>query len=98
MFCIHPGRVMKLLSRCCVILLFVLPNLWGQGTQVAQISGTVRDASGGAIPGAEVKVIQTSTGMSRSVTTGSDGSFVVSSLPRGPVSAGGLDAGIQHLR
>jgi hypothetical protein len=33
--------------------------------QTAEISGDVRDASGLAVPGAEVKVTQTATGVSR---------------------------------
>jgi hypothetical protein len=50
----------------------------------AQISGTVSDASGLAVPAAEVKATQTATGAVRTVTTGADGGYVFSNLPIGP--------------
>ena len=56
--------------------------MWAQAT--SQISGTVRDQSGLAIPGAEVKVTQTATGAVRTVTTDADGGYVLSNLPIGP--------------
>src|ERR1700719_1845335 len=56
---------------------------WGQGS-TAQINGTVRDSSGLAVPGAEVKATQTATGASRTVTSGADGAYVLPSLPIGP--------------
>jgi hypothetical protein len=37
-----------------------------------------------AVPGAEVKVTQTGTGVSRTVASGADGSYVFASLPTGP--------------
>jgi hypothetical protein len=55
--------------------------VWGQ---TSQISGSVRDASGLAIPGAEVKATQTATGLSRSAVSGPDGSYVLPDLPTGP--------------
>src|ERR1700690_2389910 len=59
--------------------------IWAQaGT--AQINGTVRDATGLAVPGAEVKVTQTDTGAVRTATSGADGSYVLPNLPIGPYS------------
>ena len=55
---------------------------WAQAT--SQISGRITDASGAAIPGANVKVTQTATGAVRKVTSGPDGSYVLSNLPLGP--------------
>ena len=55
---------------------------WPQAT--SQISGTVRDQSGLAIPGAEVKVTQTATGAVRTVNAAADGSYVLANLPIGP--------------
>ena len=55
---------------------------WAQGT--AQIGGTVKDASGAVIPGAELKAIQTATGAVRTVSSGADGGFVMANLPIGP--------------
>jgi len=51
----------------------------GQG--LGTIVGTVTDSSGAVIPSATVKVIQTGTGLERSVATNGQGYFVVPSLP-----------------
>jgi hypothetical protein len=56
--------------------------IFGQST--AQISGTVRDPTGGAVPDAEVKAIQTATGASRTVTSGANGAYTLANLPLGP--------------
>jgi len=56
--------------------------VWGQAT--SQISGTVTDQTGLAVPGAEVKVTQTATGAVRTVTAGADGGYVLANLPIGP--------------
>src|SRR5690348_4015493 len=56
---------------------------WAQ-TSTSQINGTVRDASGLAVPGAEVKVTQTATGAMRTTLSGADGSYVLPNLPIGP--------------
>src|SRR5579871_72068 len=57
--------------------------VWGQ-TSTAQMNGTVRDASGLAVPGAAVKATQTATGLVRNATSGTDGSYVITNLPIGP--------------
>lgn len=77
------------------LLLFCLPAVvHSQATAVDQISGMIQDSTGAAIPGAQVKAIQTSTGFSRSATSGPDGSYVLRSLPIGPyrieISAAGF--------
>jgi hypothetical protein len=56
--------------------------IWAQGT--AQIQGTVTDASGAAVPEAEVKVTQTDTSAVRTASTGADGTYTLPSLPVGP--------------
>jgi hypothetical protein len=56
---------------------------WGQ-TSTSQINGTIRDASGLAVPGAEVKVTQTATGATRTILSGTDGEYVLANLPIGP--------------
>src|SRR6266545_3201296 len=50
----------------------------------AQINGTVRDDSGGVLPGATVTATQTDTGFARSVTTDSAGAYTMPNLPLGP--------------
>ncbi len=50
----------------------------------AQISGTVKDDSGGVLPGADVTATQTDTGFKRTVTTESNGAYTLPNLPVGP--------------
>ena len=52
--------------------------LWAQAT--SQITGTVHDPSGGAIPGATVRVTQTDTGFTSSMVTSSQGDYVLPSV------------------
>ena len=56
----------------------------GQAVSTSQITGTVHDSTGLAVPGAEVKVTQIGTGAVRTVTTRPDGGYVLPSLPIGP--------------
>src|SRR5580692_3562572 len=58
-------------------------TMWGQAA-TGQITGTIRDASGLAVPAAEVKATQTATGVSRTVTTGAQGDYTLANLPIGP--------------
>src|SRR5207237_1345408 len=44
-------------------------SAWAQTVAVAQISGTVKDPSGAVLPGVEIKVTQTETGVSRTTIT-----------------------------
>src|SRR5580658_5559747 len=80
---------MKIGSRITriVFLSFGLSVLaWAQALSTSQISGTVQDSSGSAVPGAEVKLTQTDTGAVRTTTSGPDGTYVLPSLPVGPYS------------
>src|SRR5262245_65997517 len=78
-----PGGPMH---RLVVLLLaFFVPAAAGaQTVAIAQISGTVHDESGGALPGVEVEVTQTTTGLTRFVITGESGDYVLPNLPVGP--------------
>ena len=62
-------------------LLFLSTALYGQ---TAQIQGVVQDASGSGVPGAEVKATQIETGAIRTVTSATDGNYVLAELPVGP--------------
>lgn len=66
-----------------VFCLFVLGTcLWGQAT--SQIQGVVLDPAGAAIPSAEIKATQTDTGLVRTATSSTDGTYVLTNLPIGP--------------
>ena len=59
-------------------------TLWSQAVSTSQVSGTVQDSSGAAVPTAQVTLTQTDTGQVRSTVTGTDGSFLLPNLPIGP--------------
>src|SRR5437870_5330008 len=50
----------------------------------AQISGVVTDQSGAILPGVEVKVTQTDTGITRTAVTNETGLYILPNLPIGP--------------
>jgi hypothetical protein len=60
------------------------------------IEGTVKDPSGAAIPGATVQITNVVSGLSRTTTTASDGSFRFTNVPFNPyhlsVSVSGFDS------
>lgn len=51
---------------------------WGQAT--TSLRGTVTDASGSAIRGAQVTVVNPSTNFTRTTETGNDGTYVLPEL------------------
>ena len=67
--------------------------LWAQVT--AQISGTVKDASGAVLPGVEVTATQTATGLVRTAVSNETGSYIVPNLPVGPYK---LEAALSGFR
>ena len=56
--------------------------LYGQAT--SQIQGVIRDETGSVVPAAEIKATQTDTNVTRTTTTGTDGTYVLANLPIGP--------------
>jgi hypothetical protein len=66
-----------------VLILLATAVAYGQGA-TAQISGTVKDTSGGVLPGVDVTVTQTATGLTRSAVTDEGGNYTLTNLPIGP--------------
>ncbi|HUO13559.1 MAG TPA: carboxypeptidase-like regulatory domain-containing protein, partial [Verrucomicrobiae bacterium] len=62
----------KVLTLACLTVFAVAA--WGQATTT--LNGTVTDPSGSAIRGAQVTIVNASTGFKRSVTTSADGTYV----------------------
>lgn len=54
-----------------------------QSSTVGNISGTVRDPQGAAVPNVEVTIQEENTGAQRTVNTDEDGNYTASSLPVG---------------
>jgi hypothetical protein len=82
--------------------LFCLPvlcaGLFAQSAATSQIAGTVQDSSELAIQGAQIRAVQTDTGQTRSAETGSDGGYILPSLPIGPYRLEVNQARLQYLR
>ena len=95
----------SVLAFAALLLTACVMPLWGQAVSSAQISGLVADPSGAAVPGAQVSVTQTDTGLVRTTLSGRDGTYVLPNLLVGPyelkVEATGLEIYVQsgiHLQ
>jgi hypothetical protein len=61
----------------------LLVGVHAQSSTTGNITGTVRDPQGAAVPKAEVTITEDKTGASRTVTANEDGFYNVASLPAG---------------
>jgi hypothetical protein len=86
-------RVSKDVLGIVLVVILTHTPAWAQAT--AQMSGTVRDASGAVLPGVTITVTQTDTGFSRTAVTEGGGTYVVPNLPTGPYK---LEASLQGFR
>src|SRR5919108_3938990 len=73
----------RVLGSVCVLLL-TSASLLAQAGATAQITGIVRDTSGGVLPGADVTATQTATGLKRNTVTDTNGAYTLPNLPVGP--------------
>jgi hypothetical protein len=64
------------------VLVVTCGDIWAQAT--AQISGTAKDQSGAVLPGVEITVTKTDTGITRYTITNETGSYVLPNLAIGP--------------
>src|SRR5688572_7214818 len=77
-------RVLRALLSGLFVVLVAANSSMAQVGSTAQITGTVKDSSGGVLPGADVTATQTETGFKRSSVTDADGNYTLSNLPIGP--------------
>ena len=87
-------RFLRSSSVGVLSLLITASTAWAQ-LSTAQLSGRVTDESGAVLPGVTVAVTQTDTGLTRSVTTNANGTYVMPNLPTGPYR---LEAALQGFR
>ena len=73
----HSIRQIKAFSVLFVCLLTIAGGDMAFGQATGSISGTVTDASGSAVPGANVTVTVPATGLTRSSTTNEAGEYIV---------------------
>src|SRR6266542_2668125 len=69
-------------TSCLVALLFAIPDLQAQ-TTTGGLLGVVRDANGGAVPGAAVKAANAGTNAEFTAVTGDAGQYALRGLPVG---------------
>src|SRR5438270_3346168 len=74
----------RMLSVWLLGLMLIAANFaFGHATASSSLQGTVTDATGAAVVGAEVTITHAATGVTRTVKSGSDGSYRVDPLPVG---------------
>jgi hypothetical protein len=78
------NRVLRGLLGSVLLLLLTSAIASAQAGSTAQISGLVKDTSGGVLPGADVTATQTDTGFKRSTITDGGGTYTLTNLPIGP--------------
>jgi len=67
-----------------ILILVSLPSIAGaQTTAVAEVSGTVTDPSGSAVPGAPLSMTETDKGFTRTTHTDTTGHYALPNLPVG---------------
>lgn len=76
-----------------LVLLVCFPFLYAGAQTTAQVSGTVLDASGGAVAGAQVQITNTDTNAVRTAQSSDDGSYSFPNLPIGPYKLEASKAG-----
>ncbi len=81
-----------------LLLGLVLPSRVLSQVDMGSVSGTVKDASGGVIPGATVTLTNDGTGISISTTSGSVGEYTFSPVKIGHYSVSAEIKGFQKVR
>lgn len=89
--------------RVLALIALLLATFAGSFSAFAQLStasvnGDVRDVSGGAVPGAEITLSNTATGVKRSAVSNSSGNYIFLSLPPGTYTLEAVHTGFQSVR
>lgn len=75
---------MRALGVGVLLVLVSSSSAAAQAVSTASIGGTVRDASGGVLPGVTITATQTDTGFTRTVVSDETGGYTIPSLVVGP--------------
>src|SRR2546430_5234238 len=96
---IHVDRGNARVLLIVLVGILAAPACYGQAIAVAEVQGQVSDASGAAVPGAQIKMIQAETQYTRNTTSAADGAYSLPNLPVGPytleVTADGFKTHVQ---
>ncbi len=84
-------------AQACLLLLSIglLVGVHAQSSTTGNITGTVRDPQGAAVPKAEVTITDEKTGTTRTVTATEDGFYTATSLPAGIYTVSTSPAGFK---
>ncbi len=74
---------MRLFLCGAILALCLSPMCGAQVVNSQQISGTVTDATGAVVPNATITITNVGTGLTREVTSNSNGNYVVLDIPVG---------------
>ena len=81
---LHPRPRLTCLLLLLVLATIVAPvRVFAQGGSTSTIGGTVTDASGAVVPGADIVVKNNATATTYNAVSGADGSFTVPAVPPG---------------
>ena len=72
-----------------------VPSALSAQTATGQITGVVRDATGGVMPGVKIVVTNQQTGLTRETKSGTNGDYVIPLLPVGVYVVSGEQAGFK---
>ncbi|HVZ17819.1 MAG TPA: carboxypeptidase-like regulatory domain-containing protein, partial [Terriglobales bacterium] len=72
------------MKKILVLCVFLLAAVSAFGQAVSQISGAAKDQTGAVVPGVDITVTQTDTGLKRTTATDASGNYVLPNLPLGP--------------
>src|SRR6202040_1849925 len=95
-----PRKLTKILASLLIIVfdLCLAVSIYSQVTG-ATLSGTITDPSGGVVPGAQISIRNTATGITKDTTTDSAGFYTVPNLQAGTyevkVRAAGFTTAVQ---
>jgi hypothetical protein len=81
--------------RLFALLGVIAASAW---SQTAQITGTVTDASGAAVPNTQITATNTETGVSRSSVTNEAGNYLITSLFPGKYDVSASSAGFKRMK
>ena len=95
----HPLRqsAFRLVLLCCCLALGAAQALAQSQASTGQISGVVSDTAGALVQNATVRVLNTQTGLERTVTTSNEGLYQVVLLPSGTYNVTAEAAGFQPV-
>src|SRR3981189_3255612 len=87
----------RFLASLAVFCSLIVSGLRAQSTNNQEISGQVLDATGSAVAGAKIVVLNKATDLSRSAVSNDSGNFVVSNLPIGRYEISAATSGFKKL-